>query len=158
MLLGVLAVTFGELRWRQQLQARSWPRTTGTIIYSDLGSRWRRAGGHSTRMEYFTYLAYAYHVEDKRFVSRRISLVRPDLASRATDQVYNFIQAHPKQSSVDVFYDPFHPESAVLLLEVDKAGHIGLLCSGIALVIAGTFGLFLVRRMTAHVNSGRKTK
>jgi hypothetical protein len=144
LLFGAGIVISGQAQWRRQFQSLHWPKTEGKMVQGNLASRIRRYGRFSNYREYFAEITYTYEVDDRKYVSHRIGMINPDFAA-SREQVRQFLDGHPTKSEVDVFYDPAHPDFAVLLPQVDELGHRFYRWDGFVLILAG--GLGLARRV-----------
>ncbi len=155
----VLAGTF--LAWeehhlRYQHQTLQWPIVPGKIVRSELVDR-----GSYRRHDWSLSVAYTYDVAGRRYESHRATLW-----SREADDpsVRNFFIGLRAGSDVDVYYDPRHPESAVLIPGDDGPDRILFLCFrwlGICLLavvaldlverLLLALGLIKRRRLTAQI-------
>ena len=83
---------------------------------------------HTGRNSYYNVsVSYAYIINGRRFVESRIALWNRDLHGSG-GRVHDFVAIHPVRAAVDVFYDPEHPENAVLIPGPDRgeqpSGHL----------------------------------
>jgi len=148
LLLGLGGLSIGEIRTHQQLKSLGWPRAAGIVMQSDLGSRTQRHGRwHARTTDYYADIRYTYQVNDRRYVAQRISLINFDLASQTGTAARAFLADHPARSTLDVYYDPQHPEAAILIPEVDKAGRAWTRYSGFALILVATWLLISFRKV-----------
>ena len=144
-LLGATAIVVAELRTRAQVRALHWPKTTGTIVQADLGSRLRSRGKFPRQTDYYATVSYTYLVNEQRYVAHEISLWNPDLAGDGK-AARAFLAAHPPHSSVEVYYDPSQPGAAVLTPGIDESGRSWTLWSGVGLLLVGMWCFVQNRR------------
>jgi len=108
-LLGTGLITRQAGMLQTQKASLQWPVVSGTILNSELVNvRGRRSS--SDRCD----VTYSYTVNGTKQTSRQISLWNPNLG--ACGQITRtFVTDHPAGSTVGVYYDPEHPENAVLI-------------------------------------------
>lgn len=152
--LGLGGLAVGELRWYRQVKSLGWPKTTGVLVQAELGSRTERHGRRfSPTEEYYADVTYAYQVNDRRYVAQRISMVNFDLGSQTGAEARAFLSEHPTHSHTDVYYDPGHPEAAILIREVDESGHAGTRYLGLALVLVAAWVLRMSRKRSVRARA-----
>jgi hypothetical protein len=111
-------------RDRQSLQ---WPAVSGAVMQSEAQQyRHGKSGGWEAN------ISYRYQVDERRYVGTRISLWDPKGRRRTKYEVNTFAANNPARSTVTVYYDPQHPENAVLEPGADEqTNRIGIWCGGI---------------------------
>jgi hypothetical protein len=154
LLLASGGIFIGEVRTNQQRKSLRWPKAAGVVMQADLGSRTQRHGRHAPTTEYYADISYTYQVNDRRYVAQRISLVNFDLADETGAAARAFLADHPARSTLDVYYDSQHPESAILIPEVDESGRAWTRYSGLALILVATW--ILMRSRKPGPGPGRK--
>jgi len=134
---------YADQRDRPSLQ---WPKVSGVVMRCDQMY-------HSGRHAYYNIAAnYTYVINDRRYVGNQITLWNRDLHGGG-GRTSAFVAAHPVRSAVDVYYDPLHPENAVLIPGPDEAGnHLDIQCGGVALV-GGWFMAVMFRRRLADLKA-----
>lgn len=143
----ILWSVYAEHRDRPSLQ---WPKVSGTITQC---AEIYHSGRHA---HYSVDVSYAYIVNGTRFVGNTIARWSPDFGDgRPTGQ---FVDAHPVRSTVDVYYDPQHPENAVLIPGPDERNRY-LIWGGCIGLLGGAWFMFVTRgkaaEVKARVQSGR---
>ncbi len=134
-------------------QSKSWPTTNGTITRSEVDS-WMKEG----KSQYDARISYSYEVDGKKYTSPKIyssGSYSGGNISKAKDLINEF----PSGKSVDVFYDPDVPESAVL-----KPGISGkdVLMAALPLIfliigLAVLSGILKPQRSSSYNNTRRRT-
>ena len=118
---------------RKARASRSWPVTTGRVLTSKVESQKGRMKGSTTTLTVYNPLVvYEYTVNEVRYQSQQIGVGDSFKAGEREDAKHK-IAPYPVGASVQVFYDPTHPQQAVLEHNVN---------SGVGLVVLG--GLILV--------------
>jgi hypothetical protein len=108
-----------------------WPGVPGKIMQCD------RETHHSTHStDYSVNVSYTYTVSNHEYIGHRIAPWSVDLDALDSNQRTSaFATAYPVGSPVTVYYDPQHPDNAVLLPGPDEAGNQKFMrCGYIALV------------------------
>jgi hypothetical protein len=127
LLLGPLIAWNGILNNRRDSPSLHWPRVQGTIFRSD----WEPVGQHHNRR---VFVSYSYRVNDQHYIGTRVGL--SDMYNRPRDgDVVGFVTSHPVHSTVDVYYDPLHPENSVLEPGPDEARNAVLIWAGSILFV-----------------------
>ena len=160
--LGLLlaAATYKSLQVRA---AREWPSTAGKVVVSKAEVRkvkvidGERAEGHRFEERNFVDIVYEYSVAGRKLRNNRVS-IGEDLGNF---QVAETIARYPVGAVVTVYYNPLHPDQAVLERDLPK-GMWGCLGIGTAIVLAIVFGSaiglhqiteFVSTRIPQHGNS-----
>ena len=142
-LLGPLALLLGAASYKtlQVRAARAWPSVAGKVVVS--GSEVRdvrvmdseREGGFRTEQRNFANIVYEYLVAGKKLRNNRVS-IGEDLGNFGVAET---IAKYPVGAVVTVYYNPRHPNEAVLERDLPK-GLWGCLGIGTAIVLAIVFG------------------
>lgn len=121
--------------------AREWPSTAGKVVVSKAEVRSvkvidsDRAEGHRFEERNFADVAYEYSVAGKQLRCDRVSIGE----DRGNFEVAETIAKYPVGAVVTVYYNPRHPDQAVLERDLPK-GMWGCLGIGTAIVLAIIFG------------------
>jgi uncharacterized protein DUF3592 len=121
--------------------AREWPSVTGTVAVSKAEVRKvkvidsDRAKGHRFEERNFADIVYEYSVAGRKLRNNRVSIGE----DRGNFQVAETIAKYPAGAVVTVYYNPLHPDQAVLERDLPK-GMWGCLGIGTAIVLAIVFG------------------
>jgi hypothetical protein len=132
------AATYKSLQVRA---AREWPSTAGKVVVSKAEVRkvkvidGDREEGHRFEERNFANVVYEYSVAGKKLRNNRVSISE----DRGNFQVAETIAKYPVGAVVTVFYNPLHPDQAVLERDLPK-GMWGCLGIGTAIVLAIVFG------------------
>ena len=121
--------------------AREWPSTAGKVVVSKAELRKvkvidsDRAEGHRFEERNFADIVYEYSVAGRKLRNNRVSIGE----DRGNFQVAETIAKYPVGAVVTVYYNPLHPDQAVLERDLPK-GMWGCLGIGTAIVLAIVFG------------------
>lgn len=121
--------------------AREWPSASGKVVVSKAEVRkvkvidGNRAEGHRFEERNFASIVYEYTVASNRLRGNRVS-IGEDLGNF---EVAETIAKYPVGAAVTVYYNPRHPDEAVLERDLPK-GLWGCLGIGTAIVLAIVFG------------------
>ena len=125
----------------QVREARSWPQAAGKVVTSVAEVREvkvsddEREDGYRTESRNFANVTYEYTVAGRKLRGSRIS-IGEDLGNF---EVAEKLAKYPAGSIVTVYYNPRHPEQAVLERDLPK-GLWGCLGIGTAIVLGIVFG------------------
>ena len=157
MLLAPLALVWFAAAYKT-LQVRAiseWPSTPGKVVISDSEVREIRVLDDSREDNYrierrnFADIVYQYAVAGTQLRNNRVSIGE----DRGNFEVAETIAKYPAGMDVTVFYNPLHPNEAVLERDLPK-GLWGCLGIGTAVVLAIVFGgVFGLNRLTAFVST-----
>lgn len=157
-LLGPLALLLGVAVYKtlQVRAARGWPSVAGKVVIS--GAEMRdvrvmdsdREGGFRTEQRNFANIVYEYEVVEKKLRNNRVS-IGEDLGNF---EVAETIARYPVGAIVTVYYNPLHPNEAVLERDLPK-GLWGCLGIGTAIVLAIVFGSAIGLHAITEFVSGR---
>jgi hypothetical protein len=121
--------------------AREWPSAPGKVVISNAEVRKIRVmdsdreDGHRFEERNFANIVYEYAVAGKKLRNNRVS-IGEDLGNF---EVPETIAKYPAGMAVTVYYNPLHPNEAVLERDLPK-GLWGCLGIGTAVVLAIVFG------------------
>ena len=121
--------------------AREWPSAAGKVVVSKAEVRKvkvidsDREEGHRFEERNFADIVYEYSVAGRKLRNNRVS-IGEDLGNF---QVAETIAKYPVGAVVTVYYNPLHPDQAVLERDLPK-GMWGCLGIGTAIVLAIVFG------------------
>jgi hypothetical protein len=143
MLLAPLGLLLGVAGYKtlQVRAAREWPSTAGKVVVSKTELRKTkvidsdRAEGHRFEERNFASIIYEYSVAGRKLRNNRVS-IGEDLGNF---QVAETIAKYPVGAIVTVYYNPLHPDQAVLERDLPK-GMWGCLGIGTVIVLAIVFG------------------
>lgn len=155
MLLAPLALVLFAAAYKtlQVRAAREWPSTPGKVVISASEVRDVRVLDDSREDNYrierrnFADIVYQYSVAGKQLRNNRVSIGE----DRGNFEVAETIAKYPLGMDVTVFYNPLHPNEAVLERDLPK-GLWGCLGIGTAVVLAIVFGgVFGLNRLNGFV-------
>ncbi|MGY8679826.1 DUF3592 domain-containing protein [Bradyrhizobium sp. UFLA05-153] len=137
---GLILIAAVVKTW-QAREARSWPQTSGKVVTSAAEVREvqvsddEREDGYRLESRNFANVVYEYSVGGRKLRNNRIS-IGEDLGNF---QVAEKLAKYPAGSVVSVYYNPRHPDQAVLERDLPE-GLWGCLGIGSAIVLAIVFG------------------
>jgi hypothetical protein len=149
----VMGGVFGAVaadNYRDGEATKAWPSTTGQILTvgvdEDVRRERRDNGSYRERRTYTPMVTYAYTIQGTEYTGHRI---RADASGGDRDKAFDTINEYPVGSLVDVFYDPEHPDAAVLKQGADTVavwlfGGVGGIF--VVLGLVGVVGATVLRR------------
>ncbi|WP_029082012.1 DUF3592 domain-containing protein [Bradyrhizobium sp. th.b2] len=138
--LGLILIAAVVKTW-QVREARGWPDTSGKVVTAAAEVREvrvsddEREDGYRMEQRNFANVVYEYQVDGRKLRNNRVS-IGEDLGNF---QVAETLAKYPAGSIVTVYYNPRHPDQAVLERDLPK-GIWGCLGIGSAIVLAIVFG------------------
>jgi Protein of unknown function (DUF3592) len=158
MLLAPLALILFAAAYKslQVRAAREWPSAPGKVVISNAEVRKTRVidsereDGHRFEERNFANIVYEYSVAGKKLRNNRVS-IGEDLGNF---EVAETITKYPAGMAVTVYYNPPHPNEAVLERDLPK-GLWGCLGIGTAVVLAIVFGSAFGLNQISHLISTR---
>jgi hypothetical protein len=138
--LGLILIAATVKTW-QAREVRSWPQTSGKVVSSVAEVRDVRVAdddredGYRLEQHNFANVVYEYSVAGRKVRGDRISVGEDP----GDFQVAERLAKYPAGSVVTVYYNPVHPEQAVLERDLPR-GMWGCLGIGSAIVLAIVFG------------------
>jgi hypothetical protein len=152
--LGLLLVA-AAYKSLQVRAAREWPSTAGKVVVSKAELRKtkvldsEREEGHRFEERNFADIVYEYSVAGRKLRNNRVSIGE----SRGDFEIAETIAKYPVGTLVTVYYNPLHPDQAVLERDLPK-GMWGCLGIGTAIVLAIMFGSAIgLHRMLEFFNA-----
>jgi hypothetical protein len=119
-------------------RSRGWPKTSGTILQSTLETHHETDDDGTTSTTHGVAVHYRYSVSGQEFEGRRRSF--SDVRKSSKRSMESILARYPQGGSIDVYYDPENPSSAVLETGVGASAYI-LLAFAVVLVLFGLAGL-----------------
>lgn len=142
---GIAVALTGWHELREEQRSMSWPSTRGTVLHSE----WTlHAGSLRSSMSTRVIMRYAYPVSGASYTSDRIAVWG------TWGSTHEFINAHPAGSTITVYFDPDHPDRAVLVRASTSWLSWALVAAGAACLLVATWCFFRLRS-TRHRGSGR---
>jgi hypothetical protein len=135
MILGGLI--FGQRRYYEQ--SSSWPQVTGQVISSSV----EKGPQTGKKPSFCAVIYYAYRVGNRTYCSNQISFKMQCFETETDAQEQ--IQGLPANQPISVFYDPAHPEQAVLAKGFPRAGKWTALLMGVFFSCFVAFALHQIR-------------
>jgi ribosomal protein L21E len=138
--LGLILIAAAVKTW-QAREAKSWPQVAGKVVTSAAEVREvnvsddDREDGFRLEKRNFANVVYEYAVNGRKLTCNRIS-IGEDLGN---SEVGEKLRKYPAGSIVTVYYNPRHPDQAVLERDLPK-GLWGCLGIGTGIVLAIVFG------------------
>lgn len=112
--IGAIGVAWSVVTFASALSSPKWPAVPGVVAVSDL-QRSRGEGGFTYRAE----ISYRYLVDGTELVSNRAQFGDRIELSWSSGAV-RLLQKYPVGRSVNVYYNPYDPEEAVLETGVSR--------------------------------------
>ena len=147
---GGVMVAIGIDTYRDGKETESWTATTGHVLTSAVDSETRTVhrGGRSRRDTTYTpIVTYGYTVNGAQFEGDNI---RADDHGGSLDRAYDIVDRYPQGAETTVYYDPEHPERAVLVQGAESGrvylfGGLGGLFGSVGLAMLA-LAVFIIRR------------
>jgi hypothetical protein len=118
-IIGALATWYGLRTIKKNQEATQWPTVMGTITGSELESYISTdSDGDQTTM-YSPLITYEYEVEGDVYTSTRVKVMAPSSSNIASMQRKK-LEPYPVGAAVEVHYNPFSPEDALLEISTSK--------------------------------------
>lgn len=108
--LAVISLILGYKTIANSIMSKSWPTVQGTIVASNVSSRWN-PGGAKGFYTYYPIIRYKYKVNGSIYTNDRISYHRKSSDRQWANKI---VAKYPKDSSVQVFYQLDDPQNSVL--------------------------------------------
>ena len=145
---GVGLIICGIYAGHRDRPSLQWPGASGTVEHCEEAVY---HGMHSN--SHSVDITYAYNVSGRRYEGHTIALWSEDWGGRGTSE---FVAAHPVHSAVEVFYDPEHPENAVLVRGPDELGNRLSIWGGCVALAGGIWWIWTTRDKAAEVKAKMK--
>jgi hypothetical protein len=118
-ILGSLSYWYGARITKKNKVAAKWPTVPGVIISAELDSYVKYDDiGNATTM-YTPLINYEYEVEGQVYSNNRVK-VQAFVATNTQSVSRKKLEEYPVGSAVEVHYDPFSPEDAILEIDPSK--------------------------------------
>jgi hypothetical protein len=157
MLLAPLLLVLGAAAYKslQVRAAREWPQAAGKVVVSEAEVRdvrvidSDREDGYRNEQRNFANIVYEYSVAGAKLRNNRVSIGE----DRGNFEVAETIAKYPVGTIVAVYYNPLHPNEAVLERDLPK-GLWGCLGIGTLIVLGIVFGsAFGLNKLSALVST-----
>lgn len=134
-LIGALAFWYGWRTVKKNQAAATWPTVTGKIIGAELDSYIKTDDDGDKTTMYTPLITYEYVVEGETYTCTRVRVQAPVATNFQSVQLKE-LEKYPIGSAVEVHYDPFNPEDALLKLDPAKINVpmiFGIICGLVSL-------------------------
>lgn len=131
LLVGLVMVGIGVVLSWTGFASRSWPSTQGKILEMVI----RSAPGKGATYRYWPEYHYLFEVDGKAYSGNALRAAGQPTMTEA--KAYEIIRQHPKDSPVEVFYDPQNPSSCLLEPGIQVTFWIAFLLGGGTLLAGG---------------------
>lgn len=108
LLIGLGLLIYSVLAVREALSARDWPTVRGVVAFAGMVER---SSGDNDPV-YAADIRYDYTVGNQRYLGTRVGF--GDLSSANSSAAEAVLQRYIPGQQIPVYYDPDHPENAVL--------------------------------------------
>ncbi|MCE9624332.1 MAG: DUF3592 domain-containing protein [Deltaproteobacteria bacterium] len=138
--LGLIFLGVGGLSLWEEISSAKWPSVGGIVIQSEI-KRWPRK---KSDYDYRAQFLYQYQVEQRTYASDRISTDRNRFKSKMAGE--EALAEYPVGKAVVVFYNPDHPEKALLKTGL-RFGTLAKTCLGAFLFLGGIAFSRIIKRL-----------
>lgn len=135
---GAISYWYGWRTLKKNKIAAKWPTVPGVIISAELASYVKYDDDGDASTMYSPLITYEYEVDGQVYTNNRVR-VQAFLATNMQSVSAKKLEDYPVDSSVEVHYDPFNPEDALLEIDTRKINIpmiIGIICGLIVLYTA----------------------
>lgn len=108
---GIAVLGWGIWNSLEAFSSRSWPYVEGKVIQSQVASYQSESDEGTTTM-FYPYLRYNYSVEGQQFTGDKLDM--GEYSSSNPNYAEEVVVRYPVGKPVRIYYDPAHPETAVL--------------------------------------------
>ncbi len=119
--------------WLTGMQSRSWEPVEAVVITSGTRESTSHDGAGNAYVMNELDFRYRYQVDGREHESDQLSFKKKDQVD-ARD-IPGFIRQHPEGSALTVYYNPKHPEQAIMEPGVPTAGILFVLMPGVFVVL-----------------------
>jgi len=137
--IAALVVFLAHRTRRQAHDSQTWPMIPGHVVKSWVGTRRRQKG----RAHYYVGVEYTYRVADKDYTSNRVRFGGSPMFQSRSSAESAAQTRYPAGMNLNVYYNPQHPEKAVLDRQPPSlwaATLVGVVFAGIgAFILIGKF-------------------
>lgn len=113
---GIILLVYGGGIVKDAAKSSKWNLSEGTIVHSDLDSKWVSGVGKDGRVKwekvYSSDIAYTYLVDYKQYRSNKIR--RQKYWDKSDFEAKSDLKLYPKWSKVNVYSNPEDPSDAIL--------------------------------------------
>jgi hypothetical protein len=141
--LAVGFIVYGVYALRRDQPSLHWPTVRGTMLQVDVSYNHSR---HGRDVSGNLQVTYSYIVDGTRHLSDQIALW-----GEGVDDAGDFANEHPRNSSVEVYYDPQDPANSVLVPGADEMTNYMQIYGGVILIPLTTFSFFRTRKQYAQL-------
>jgi hypothetical protein len=137
-IIGVIAFWYGRRAIKKNLAALEWPTVMGKIIGAELDSYIKTDDDGDQTTMYTPLITYEYEVEGQTYTSTQVR-VMGFAATNMQSVSSKKLEAYPVGDAVEVHYNPFKPEDALLEIDPKKFNVpmiIGIVCGLVVLYAA----------------------
>ena len=142
--LGLGLIVWGVYANHRDRPSLQWPGVSGIV------ERCREVDYYTKHAHHYVDITYAYNVSGRRYEGHTIALWSEDWENRGATQ---FVAEHPVNSAVEVYYDPEHPENAVLIRGPDEFGNRRSIWGGSIGLAGGIWIIWITRENAAEVRA-----
>jgi Protein of unknown function (DUF3592) len=128
-LIGPAFVLYGLYADHRDSPSLQWPKVSGKLLQCD--EEYHR-GIQNSYSYYWVSVTYVYVVNGREYSGHQVAPWSTDLEARSRARSSAFADDHPAGSLVDVYYEPQHPDQAVLLPGPDVEGNRRFIVGGAA--------------------------
>ena len=132
---GAISYWYGWRTMKKNKVAAKWPTVPGVIISAELDSYVKYDDDGDASTMYTPLITYEYEVEGNVHTNNRVR-VRAFVATNMQSVSSKKLDDYPVGSAVEVHYDPFNPDDALLEIDPSKINIpmiIGIVCGVIVL-------------------------
>jgi len=126
---------YGWRTMKKNKVAAKWPTVAGVIVSAELDSYVKYDDDGDATTMYTPLITYEYEVEGEVYTNNRVR-VQAFVATNMQSVSSKKLDEYPVGGAVDVHYDPFYPEDALLEIDPSKINIpmiIGIICGLIVL-------------------------
>jgi len=137
-IIGTLSYWYGWRTMKKNKAAANWPTVMGVIISAELDSYVKYDDDGDATTMYTPLITYEYEVEGQVYTNNRVR-VQAFVATNMQSVSSKKLEEYPVGGAVQVHYDPFNPEDALLEIDPSKINVpmiIGIICGIVVLYTA----------------------
>ena len=110
--IGIVIALFSYHAYSTRMASNTWPTVGGVIVKSEIETHERSTsndGSQKSETVRYPKIAYEYQIDGQNYKSTRISF------SSSSGDAQQIVARYPQGQSVQVYYNPDHPQRAVLV-------------------------------------------